>query len=76
MKPFATMVPCPGVINEGVYGHYMRDGCSSCAPYWEQYPTCPTHQLKLKPTGWCSACKKFYAKPEPLNMEEWKVVRR
>ncbi len=33
---------CPGIKNDGLYGHSMRDGCSSCSPYWEQYPACPT----------------------------------
>jgi hypothetical protein len=61
MKQPAIMVPCPGVINDGLAGHSMRDGCSSCAPFWEQYPTCPTHNKKLSASLYCRDCKRFYA---------------
>jgi len=71
-KPFSVMVPCPGVTNDGLAGHSMRDFCSSCAPHWEQYPTCPTHHRKLPSSGFCSDCKKFYREPERLDLSEYK----
>jgi hypothetical protein len=37
----AIWLLCAGVINDGIGGHMMRDGCSSCAPHWEMYPACP-----------------------------------
>lgn len=66
-RPNAVMIPCPGVVNDGLFAHSMRDGCSGCAPYWEQYPICPTHGGKLRESKrgfWCSYCRKYLAKPE------------
>lgn len=62
-KPKAVWVECAGVTNDGDYGHSMRDFCSSCAPYWAEFPICPTNhvlQTKLKESGYCKKCKKFY----------------
>jgi hypothetical protein len=66
MKTKAIMVPCPGVINDGLFGHSMRDSCHSCAPFWEQYPVCPVHKLKLSQALYCRTCKRYYAEPEQL----------
>ena len=66
-KPRAIMVPCPGVTNEGLFYHSMRDNCYSCAPFWEQYPTCPVHGTKLSSGLFCRQCKKYYAEPERLS---------
>ncbi len=56
----AVMVDCPGVTNDGVYGHAMRDNCWSCAPFWEKIPTCPEDHGKLSPTGYCKQCRKHF----------------
>lgn len=53
-------VNCPGFDPDSPLEHYMRDGCSSCAPYWERFPICPTHRRKLPTSGWCKDCRKFY----------------
>lgn len=52
----ATWVPCSGVVSEGKYAHAMRDYCSSCAPFWEKVPLCPTGH-RLTDTGYCKTCK-------------------
>ena len=67
----AVWVDCPGMTNP--YEHTMRDHCSSCAPYWECFPTCPidgkmlrdrTHSptgpWKPQTTGYCRTCHKHY----------------
>lgn len=66
---------CPGITNDGMRAHNMRDGCSSCAPMWESFPVCPKavelasrtggasgadHPRRLLPSGWCRTCRKFY----------------
>lgn len=55
----AEWVWCPGV-HESRVAHAMRDNCWSCAPWWEVYPVCPTHRLKLNETGYCKTCKRRY----------------
>lgn len=70
-RPRAIMVVYPGVTNEGLFGHSMRDYCASCGPYWEQYPTCPTHGGKLQESKrgfWCSHCRKYFAEPKQLDL--------
>lgn len=59
-KQAAIWVQCPGVTNDGIYGHSMRDNCYNCAPYWEKYPTCPTDKKMLTQTGYCKVCRKHY----------------
>mgnify|MGYP001608780255 CR=1 FL=1 len=66
----AKFVDCPGMTNP--FEHEMRDGCWSCAPYWERIPLCPVHNRKLKQTestgalwkpvtkGWCKECRTHY----------------
>lgn len=71
MKPLAVMVVCPGVVNDGLVGHSMRDNCYSCAPWWEQYPTCPIHNTMLSNDLFCKQCKKYYAKPLRLDLKEY-----
>ncbi len=55
----AVMVSCPG-LQDGVYAHSMRDYCWSCAPFWEHIPTCTDGHGKLKTSGYCRTCRKFY----------------
>lgn len=77
-KPRAIMVVCPGVINDDLFGHSMRDYCSSCGPYWEQYPTCPTHGGKLRESKrgfWCSKCRKYYAQGVRLDLRVESIKR-
>lgn len=69
-KPVGVMQICPGVINEGTGGHSMRDACYGCAPYWEQYPVCPIHGEKLKKSGYCRECGKYYEIPPWLDLSE------
>lgn len=57
----AIFAICPGVKNDGIAEHSMRDFCLSCAPFWEEYPICPTHQGKLSITGFCKECRKHYS---------------
>lgn len=59
-RPPAVWQDCPG-LQDGRYAHSMRDNCWSCAPFWETYPTCPTHGRKLSDTGYCRDCRKHYA---------------
>lgn len=40
--------------------HSMKDFCSSCAPFWDTYPTCPNDGRKLNTNGYCKDCKKYY----------------
>lgn len=66
----AIYVECPGVTNDGEFGHSMRDNCWSCAPYWEKYPACPIHKTMLLTStrhglekggkAKCRKCNKFY----------------
>jgi hypothetical protein len=53
--PIATWKPCPGMQNP--VEHMMRDGCYSCAPWWEKIPTCPGCGAKLFKLG-KTKCKK------------------
>jgi len=62
-KP-AVWVDCPGVTNDGQYGHYMRDHCWSCAPFWERIPLCPVDKRKLTTTGYCQKCRKHFTLAE------------
>ena len=69
----AKFVDCPG-LQEGKYAHSMRDGCWSCAPYWETIQVCPTDNVKLRQTetnwtrydpkapvkGYCRTCRKHF----------------
>jgi predicted amidophosphoribosyltransferase len=48
---------CPGIVNDGVFGHQQRDACSSCGPFWEKYPSCPQCGGKLMKRG-KTKCKK------------------
>ena len=52
---------CPGVVNDGLYAHSMRDHCTSCAPFWEKYPICQHCEKKLRKGGKtkCKNCAKF-----------------
>jgi len=60
-KAPATWVKCPGYDEaDHGYSHSMRDGCWSCAPYWETFPVCPVHDRKLPHSGWCKTCRKYY----------------
>jgi len=65
----ANFVDCPGVVSDGVGGHAMRDGCWSCAPFWERVPLCPLsdgngghmdRSRKLTSNGYCKACQKHF----------------
>lgn len=38
----------------------MRDFCGNCAPYWWDIPICSLHEKKVKASGYCEDCKKFY----------------
>lgn len=55
----ATWTTCPGMWDPRE--HMMRDYCTTCAPYWETYPTCPHCGRKLEKTGKtkCRGCKTF-----------------
>ncbi len=69
MKQPAVWKVCPGTYGErGRYYHSMRDYCTNCAPYWEQYAACPTCPMKLhKDSGYCEGCRKYFTigpKPE------------
>ena len=72
-KAPAIWVACPGVRNDGIARHSMRDHCWNCAPFWEVVPLCPEYKPaegisrnhsgghgKLTDTGYCKACKKHY----------------
>ena len=61
MKTLAIIKDCPGVLSDGRAGHAMRDHCWNCAPFWETIPTCPKDGSKLRTTGYCRTCRKFYA---------------
>jgi hypothetical protein len=76
MKTPAIMVPCPGVVNDGLFGHDMRDSCLSCAPFWAQYPTCPTHGVKLSSALYCRQCHRFYGKPAQLDLRKYREEPR
>jgi hypothetical protein len=71
----AKFVDCPG-LQEGRYGHSMRDGCSSCAPYWETIPICPRDDKRLEPTpgatgkGYCRTCRRHFSTTPPGSAEE------
>ena len=65
MKAKAAFIDCPGISGpNGIRDHSMRDYCWSCAPFWERIPLCPTHHRKLRSSGYCQDCRKFY------NLEE------
>jgi len=55
----AVWVKCPGMSDP--FAHSMRDNCTSCAPFWEDVPTCPDCGGKLLKTGRakCQKCKKY-----------------
>lgn len=57
----ATWDDCPGIKNDGRTAHFMRDGCTSCAPFWERIPRCPHCGKKLLKVGRtkCKGCKQF-----------------
>ncbi len=55
-KQEAVIVKCCEDKNE----HAYRDNCWNCAPFWYEIPTCPTHKRKLKRSGYCKDCKKYY----------------
>jgi predicted membrane-bound spermidine synthase len=63
----AVIVDCPG-LQDGVFAHAMRDGCWSCAPYWEHVPTCPDCGVMLcagkgmnrRRSDRCPQCHKFF----------------
>lgn len=54
MKPESKRIEC---VHEG--GPYL-DHCWTCAPWWGRYYVCPTHSIKLKESGYCRMCKKYY----------------
>ena len=59
MKELATIVHCTDRMTD--YEHSMRDFCSTCAPYWDRVPICPTDRVKLNsPSGYCRKCKKYF----------------
>lgn len=62
MKTFgnAKFVDCPGVTTDGLANHAQRDGCWSCAPFWERIPVCPTDGRKLTEHGFCRTCRKHF----------------
>lgn len=59
-KIVANWELCPGVINDGIANHYMRDNCWNCAPFWEVYPVCPSDKKTLTPNGYCKMCRKHF----------------
>jgi len=66
----AVWVDCPG-MQDGAYAHSMRDGCWSCAPFWEKFPVCPDDDTRLRrsqpkawdkaPDGYCRTCRKHFS---------------
>jgi len=60
VKRKARWVRCPGVVNDGVYAHSMREHCWNCAPWWEKLAVCPDGHGKLSTTGWCKKCRTHY----------------
>jgi hypothetical protein len=67
----ALWVDCPG-LREGKYYHSMRDGCFSCAPWWERIPLCPTCKRKLMKKGKtkCKTCNRFVIVGEDVEEQE------
>jgi predicted amidophosphoribosyltransferase len=57
IKKIAIWRDCAGVVSDGKYLHSMRDGCSSCAPWWARVPVCPDCGRKAQKTG-RQKCKK------------------
>lgn len=57
-KPLADWFDCEA--NSNAYEHSMGYYCWTCAPYWRFVPVCPTHKRKLKASGFCKDCRKFY----------------
>lgn len=57
----AVWVDCPGITNEGKQAHAMRDGCTSCAPFWGRIPVCPhcRHKLHRRGRTKCKGCNKY-----------------
>jgi hypothetical protein len=58
-KPPAQAVECSGEAHKGPYGGYI-DHCFVCIPYWGTYPICPEHGEKLRESGYCRTCRKYY----------------
>jgi hypothetical protein len=56
----AKMVDCPGVVNDGLYGHSLREHCWNCAPFWEKFPVCPDDNARLTTSGYCKKCRKHF----------------
>ena len=61
-KPMAEWITCNSDTPEGRFQHTMLDYCWDCAPYWWNIPICPTHRTKLKESGFCKHCRKYYNK--------------
>ncbi len=59
-KTRAVWVKCAGYDPANPLAHDMRDGCTTCAPWWEDVPLCPLHRTKLRQSGYCVKCRKFY----------------
>lgn len=57
----ANWITCPGITNDGLRAHSMRDNCGTCAPFWEKIPMCPHCGGKLMKRGKtkCKKCAKF-----------------
>lgn len=36
------------------------DNCWRCAPWWGKVYVCPNDGAKLKKSGYCGFCKKYY----------------
>lgn len=47
---------CTGEAHSNPY----IDNCMICMPFWESYPICPMHKIKLTSAGFCKTCRKFY----------------
>jgi hypothetical protein len=56
IKQPAKIVKCSDTCDD----HFYRDRCLTCAPWWDTYYRCPAHNTKLKESGYCSDCKKYY----------------
>lgn len=60
MKQLAKFKTCLPDTPENRAEHEWRDNCWGCAPFWWEYPICPTHNDMLTKTGWCRKCRKHY----------------
>ena len=61
----ARWVDCAGVVNDGKALHSMRDFCSSCSPWWERVPLCPSCGRKAQNRAYgtrqkCLKCKTYF----------------